>query len=137
MKVEALQIDQSHLSTKRMLDLMAVSSDNGPMPLYLHAINRILREMRIEQQAKGGSFNYIEFKRRVEDADMTPAQRAPLAQRLDTLESFMSGRQTGKVAAFGVGKKTKKERGSSWLITVRPLLEILITYVDRTPSQEA
>jgi len=120
-----------------MLDLMAVSSDNGPMPLYLHAINRILREMRIEQQAKGGSFNYIEFKRRVEDADMTPAQRAPLAQRLDTLESFMSGRQTGKVAAFGVGKKTKKERGSSWLITVRPLLEILITYVDRTPSQEA
>ena len=31
-EVEPLRINQSDLTTKRMMDLMAVSPDNGPMP---------------------------------------------------------------------------------------------------------
>jgi hypothetical protein len=79
-----------------MLDLMAVSRDDGPMPLYLHAIYRILRDMRIAQQETNGAFSYAEFKRQVMDMTMTPAQLGPLNQRLDTLESFMSKVDTGK-----------------------------------------
>lgn len=79
-----------------MLDLMAVSRDDGPMPLYLHAIYRILRDMRIEQQDTNGVFSYAEFKRQVMSTSMTPAQLGPLHQRLDTLESFMSKTNTGK-----------------------------------------
>jgi hypothetical protein len=33
-----------------MLDFMAVNTEDGPIPLYLHAVNRVLREMRMEQQ---------------------------------------------------------------------------------------
>ncbi|KAL4944306.1 hypothetical protein BDV06DRAFT_233620 [Aspergillus oleicola] len=91
--VEALRIDQNQLTTKRMMDLMAVSGDDTP--LYLESIKRILREMRIDQQAKQATgFDYREFKRRVDDCGFTPAQKAPLLQRLDALESFMPVSQT-------------------------------------------
>lgn len=36
--VEPLRIDQESLNTKRMLDLMAVGQDNGPMPLYMQTV---------------------------------------------------------------------------------------------------
>ncbi|PBP16646.1 hypothetical protein BUE80_DR012539 [Diplocarpon rosae] len=98
--VEALMINESHLNTKRMLDLMAVSQEER-MPLYLHEITRILREMRVVQQIIGGSFKYATFKKEVEKSPMTDAQKAPLTQRLDTLESFMPKFQT----APGVKKK--------------------------------
>jgi hypothetical protein len=77
-----------------MLDLMAVKQDDCPMPLYLHTIYRILREMRREQQKTGGLFNYGLFKQKVADTAMTPAQLGPLQQRLYTLESFMPDAQT-------------------------------------------
>src|SRR4051794_13214278 len=64
-KIERLHINQSDLNTKRMLDLMAVNQDDGAMPLYLHAITRILREMRLIQQKTNGFFNYADFKRKV------------------------------------------------------------------------
>ncbi|PYI24949.1 hypothetical protein BP00DRAFT_441139 [Aspergillus indologenus CBS 114.80] len=87
--VAALQIDQSNLNTQRMLDLMAVGQENGPIPLYMHTVQRILREMRIVQQATNGEFDYQEFRRRVMVSGLTPAQLEPLKQRLDILESFM------------------------------------------------
>lgn len=37
------QISQCDLNTKRMLDLMAGSIDDGLVPLYLRTVNRILR----------------------------------------------------------------------------------------------
>ncbi|RDL39289.1 uncharacterized protein BP5553_03629 [Venustampulla echinocandica] len=92
-KVEPLRISEGDLNTKRMLDLMAVSRDDGPMPLYLHAVYRILREMRIEQQEMGTAFNYASFKERLAQTAMTPAQLGPLHQRLETLESFMPTRR--------------------------------------------
>jgi hypothetical protein len=96
-KVEPLILREVDLNTKRMLDLMAVSRDDGPMPLYLHAIYRILRDMRIAQQNAKATFSYAEFKRQVMDTPMTPAQLGPLNQRLDTLESFMSKTNIGQI----------------------------------------
>jgi hypothetical protein len=111
-EVEPLRIKEQDLNTKRMLDLMAVSQGDGPMPLYLHAIYRILREMRMVQQERGGTFSYDEFKRRVMETPMTPAQLGPLQQRLDTLESFMPRAQPG---VFGKGGKPFMDgRGTDW-----------------------
>ena len=47
------------------------------MPLYLHAIKRILRELRTEQQASNESFNYAKFKKQVIATKMTEAQLVP------------------------------------------------------------
>lgn len=99
-----------------MLDLMAVSRGNDPMPLYLHAVYRILREMRIEQQEMGTGFSYSEFKKRISATEMTTAQLGPLRQRLDTLESFMPNTQIGiKIPQ----KKGKRQFGNVWTPKVR------------------
>lgn len=89
-----------------MLDLMAVSRDDGPMPLYLRTVHRILREMRIAQQNIGSLFDYCEFRRQVADTTMSPGQLGPLTQRLDILERFMlpsqiSTRTSGKTKKQG------------------------------------
>ncbi|KAH8592091.1 hypothetical protein B0O99DRAFT_518191 [Bisporella sp. PMI_857] len=117
--IEELRINQSDLTTQRMLDLMAVNTEDGHMPLYLHSVNRILREMRIIQQETGGTFNYLEFKKEVEACEMTPAQLAPLKQRLDTLESFMPKSQTQAMPKFPSAKKQKpmnRASGNDWTI---------------------
>jgi hypothetical protein len=58
-----------------MLDLMAVSRDDGSMLLYLHDVYRILWEMRIEEQEMGTAFSYANFKERITTRRaMTPAQ---------------------------------------------------------------
>ena len=106
-QIEPLQINPSDLNTKRMLDLMAVSQNDGPMPLYLHTLYRILREMRIEQQEDGTAFDYQSFLSRLMDTTMSPAQLGPLNQRLDMLESFMSKAGKENVAARN-GNKTSK-----------------------------
>ncbi|GAD99599.1 hypothetical protein AOR_1_674054 [Paecilomyces variotii No. 5] len=93
-EVSPLQIDQKHLNTKRMLDLMAVGQDNGPIPLYMHTIKRILREMRMSQQQSRTGFDYQDFKQRITFSGLNRSQIAPLTQRLDTLESFMPKAQT-------------------------------------------
>jgi hypothetical protein len=110
-KVEALQIDQADLNTKRMLDMMAVGQDNGPIPLYMHTVQRILREMRIQQQRFGTGFNYAEFKDKILDSGLTPGQLEPLKQRLDCLESFIPQQQS--LPKTGENESAKK-RGSDW-----------------------
>lgn len=111
-EVEPLIIREDDLNTKRMLDLMAVSRDDGPMPLYLHAIYRILRDMRIKQEGTGKTFSYSEFKHSVMHTAMTPGQLGPLNQRLDMLESFMSKAETGSTGATkSQGPGTK---GNNW-----------------------
>ncbi|KFY83986.1 hypothetical protein V500_09690 [Pseudogymnoascus sp. VKM F-4518 (FW-2643)] len=111
--VEPLRISEENLNTKRMLDLMAVSRGDGPMPLYLHAVYRILREMRIEQQETGTGFSYSTFKDRIARTEMTPAQLSPLTQRLDTLESFMPNSQTGAILPRRKGKPVR-QYGNDW-----------------------
>lgn len=97
---------------------MAVSRGDGPMPLYLHAVNRILREMRIEQQEMGTGFSYAIFKDRIDETEMSPAQLSPLAQRLDTLESFMPNTQTGAKLPRQKGRPVR-QYGNDWASKVR------------------
>lgn len=86
---------------------MAVKNSEA-VPLYIHTIYRILREMRVVQQLEGSQFNYHEFKRQMMDSGLSSTQLGPLHQRLDTLESFMPKEQVypgkkgkGKVTASG------------------------------------
>jgi len=94
-----------------MLNLMVASPGQGDkMPLYLHTVMRILRELRIKQQQRGGGFNYQEFKNAMKAANLTKQQSAPLHQRLETLESFMV-----KQDAPAEGPKGKKGKGKAAL----------------------
>lgn len=126
--VESLRLNESDLNTKRMMSLMAVDDTHG-IPLYLHVIQRILRDLRLEQQqqpdradGRVAPFQYAKFKKLLEEENMTPAQLAPLKQRLDTLESFMVGKQVHAYnsaikRADGAPKKAKarkNEQGTDW-----------------------
>ncbi|KAK1141002.1 hypothetical protein N8T08_009659 [Aspergillus melleus] len=106
--VEPLRIDQESLNTKRMLELMAVGQDDGPMPLYMHTVKRILRDMRMIQQESGAGFDYQTFKRSLLSSNLTPSQLDPLSQRLETLESFMPPSQSANT-----GKKGKRPTGGA------------------------
>ncbi|KAK8859447.1 hypothetical protein PGQ11_010181 [Apiospora arundinis] len=83
--VEELRLDESDLYTKRMLDIM-VFRDKAQQPLYMSVIQRILR---IEQQTTRSRFKYAFFANKLDKESLTPDQRRPLNQRLDTLESFL------------------------------------------------
>ena len=115
-EIEELRINESDLNTRRMLDLMAVNSGSHSLPLYLSVINRILRELRIEQQQTKTSFNYGKFKRMIDSAALTDAQLAPLQQRLETLESFMVQNQAMAYDLFNRGNMgpqlTKAQRNA-------------------------
>ncbi|OJJ47412.1 hypothetical protein ASPZODRAFT_159282 [Penicilliopsis zonata CBS 506.65] len=110
--IQPLEIDQGDLNTKRMLDLMAVDPQASAMPLYMHTIQRILRQMRISQQQSGAEFDYQEFKQRLWDCGLSPGQMEPLKQRLDTLESFMP---QATAASTKKGRKhTQQNKGTNW-----------------------
>jgi len=95
---------------------MAVKPEEGSVPLYVHTVNRILREMRMSQQTTGTRFDYQTFKKKILAADLSLAQLAPLSQRLAMLERFMP--QTGDRAK---GKHGKSPTGTSWKNQVRDL----------------
>ncbi|KAM3564825.1 hypothetical protein ARSEF4850_001652 [Beauveria asiatica] len=108
--VQEFRIHDSQLNTKRMLDLMAMGSAAGDAwPLYMHTVTRILRNMRLEQQALGeDGFSYGDFKRRLTDEGLVGTQLGPLQQRLDALESFMvPDHATQTRLRSGTGKKTQ------------------------------
>ncbi|KGO50635.1 hypothetical protein PEX2_063050 [Penicillium expansum] len=114
-KVEPLQIDQANLNIKRMLDLMAVGQDSGPVPLYVYTVQRILREMRLLQQKAGSQFDYMDFKKRILSSGLLPGQIAPLKQRLDMLESLMPPQQA-VLSKKGNGKQANPQgAGSDWI----------------------
>ncbi|KAF7944210.1 hypothetical protein EAE96_010612 [Botrytis aclada] len=110
-KIQKLCIDETDLTTQRMLSLMAVKTSEE-MPLYLHSITRILRVLRIAHQANGKPFHYGEFKKHLEDLRLVTGQEGPLIQRLDTLESFMPVEQrTAKSSA-----PLQRGKGTDWSI---------------------
>ncbi|KAJ5471827.1 hypothetical protein N7539_008770 [Penicillium diatomitis] len=114
-EVQPLQIDQSHLNTKRMLDLMSVARDSGAGPLYLQTVQRILREMRLLQQSTGCLFNYQDFKSRVLGSGLLTSQMEPLKQRLDILESFMPPNQARTDYKVKGTKAKPHDGGSIWV----------------------
>lgn len=102
-----------------MLDLMAVNQEEGRLALYLHSINRILRDLRLIQQENHTAFNYRQFKKEVDACDMTPAQLLPLNMRLDTLESFMPKSQTSAKPIAQPKKVAGNEFfGNDWSVKV-------------------
>jgi uncharacterized small protein (DUF1192 family) len=125
--IEPLQIDSHALNTKRILDLMAVKPEEGSVPLYVHTVNRILREMRMSQQATGIRFDYQTFKTQILAADLSPTQLAPLSQRLAMLESFMPRTEENV-------KKKKKNRqdhiGTTWKNEVRDSCTLAYDTID-------
>ncbi|KAK0665737.1 hypothetical protein QBC41DRAFT_232138 [Cercophora samala] len=108
--VEELRINESDLNTRRMLDLMAVSSIQGNLPLYLHVVQRILRDLRITQQTSNTGFNYSAFKRLMDEQNLTDMQMAPLKQRLDTLESFMVHAHANKYIMRGGQQQQQQQQ---------------------------
>lgn len=112
--MKELRISQSDLNTRRMLDLMAVSSiQGGGIPLYLHVISRILRDMRIAQQQTNSAFDYKAFKTAISKESLTEGQLLPLQQRLETLESFMVTEQTLARGSASRSKVKPKEQGNT------------------------
>lgn len=71
----------------------------------MHIVKRILRDLRIQQQATGDDFSYREFRKQIDKVDLSEAQRTPLEQRLDTLESFMAKAPAGPVTNVDQGGK--------------------------------
>lgn len=95
---------------------MAVSSiQGGGIPLYLHVVSRILRDMRIAQQQTNSAFDYKAFKTAISKESLTEGQLLPLQQRLETLESFMVTEQTfvGGSASRSKVKPKKKANTSA------------------------
>lgn len=90
------------------VDLMAVK-EGGSMPLYLHVVNRILRDLRLEQQRMGSSFQYAAFKRMIEAEPLSMAQQGPLIQRLDTLQSFLVQEQVQNLS-----QTSQRQTGNKW-----------------------
>jgi hypothetical protein len=96
-----------------MLDLMAANAKE--MPLYLHVVQRVLRDMRTQQQHTNGGFVYADFKRRMAETSLQSLQSGPLQQRLDTLESFMPKQQTlADLSGTKDPKSKTRKAGTSW-----------------------
>ncbi|TGO45426.1 hypothetical protein BOTNAR_0670g00010 [Botryotinia narcissicola] len=119
-KIQGLCIDETDLTTQRMLSLMAVKTSEE-MPLYLQTITRVLRVLRLAHQINGKPFHYGEFKKHLEDLRLTTGQEGPLIQRLDTLESFMPIEQRSAKSS----PPLKRGKGTDWSIKVTSFLEIL------------
>lgn len=113
------------------MGLMGVDDSNS-IPLYLHVVQRILRDLRLDQQALASAdgrssqpFQYRKFKAMMEREQLTPAQAAPLKQRLDTLESFMVSKQAYSHSFFtskakgNIRKVTQDDLGTDWTPKVR------------------
>ncbi|KAI9766483.1 MAG: hypothetical protein M1835_007179 [Candelina submexicana] len=86
--VQPLLLKEEHLTTTRMMNLMAVSGGDGPVPLYVEIIFKLLKEMAIESRGASG-VNYSAFKTRLGKAGFSRDQNGPLNLRLELLESFM------------------------------------------------
>jgi hypothetical protein len=90
--VQPLLLGSSDLSVERILKLMAFDEKEGPLPLYMEVVQRLLREisMKADQSGKPQRLNYFDFKAQLEAEDLAPAQRNMLNMRLSLLESFMN-----------------------------------------------
>lgn len=94
--------------------MMAVNRTDGAIPLYLQTVRRILREMRIKQQATGGSFNYFDFKTQIRDQVLSDKQNQPLQLRLDLLESFLPPGQVDPKKPVTKTNKSYNLCGNDW-----------------------
>ncbi|KAL2826275.1 hypothetical protein BDW59DRAFT_145336 [Aspergillus cavernicola] len=92
-KVLPFKLQPRHLNISMMLSLMSMSQSDS-MPLYMAQVIRVLREMAMES---GGHFDYMDFRRRLDNLRLDRAQTPFLYQRLDLLDSYLDlqGQVTG------------------------------------------
>jgi len=83
------------LNKERMTRLMAFGASAENPPLYMQIIDKVIRTMAMETQGSS-RFNYNDrsrycFRERIRQEIRNPQQSGPLNQRLDFLDSFLSG----------------------------------------------
>lgn len=100
--IRPFKLKTKYLNISSMLTLMSVDRTEAP-PLYIGQITRILREIATTST---GEFNYPKFKEAIEACDLTPAQKGPLQQRLDLLESFLDLDNSAEDYSFEAGSIT-------------------------------
>ncbi|PPJ58981.1 hypothetical protein CBER1_04084 [Cercospora berteroae] len=120
--VRPLLLRSSDLSVDRINKLMALAEKEGPPPLYMEIIQRILRRMAIENTTAKG-FNYKRFHDLLDKENLTREQRAPMNLRFSLLESFMHpddvpyrANETWRPKPVGNGKLFDLQPGSLTII---------------------
>lgn len=85
--VQELKLRPAYLNAIYLKSLMAVGKE-GEMPLYMHMLLKITRDLAI---AGGGDgvFDYQAFETELDNQLFSEKQVAPLKQRLDLLNSFL------------------------------------------------
>lgn len=105
--VEPLILKQEYLNVERVMTFMAATDSGEGLPLYMHSVLRVLREMALEPDAKPG-IDYRDFRMRVEMLDLSPGQKIPLGLRLDLLQEFIEEKIIKR------GNKTHGKKGNDW-----------------------
>ncbi|KAK3711425.1 hypothetical protein LTR37_009604 [Vermiconidia calcicola] len=123
-RVRTLKLKSEHLTVERMLKLVAVSDQAGPVPLYLFSLRRVLREIAVEK--KGAAPNHLDFKAPLDVEPFTRDQLASLKLRLDLLESFMEGAATGETK----GAARPKKKGIVKAMKKLAVMEVVIFSLD-------
>lgn len=106
--IEPLILKQEYLNVERVMAFMAASDTGEGLPLYIHSVLRLLREMASEPNAKPG-LDYQDFRARVDMLGFSPAQKLPLSLRLELLEEFIEA-QTPKIKT----NLTPRGKGNDW-----------------------
>lgn len=106
--VEPLILKQQYLNVERVMTFMAATDSGEGLPLYMHSVLRILREMALEPDSKPG-IDYRDFRTRVEMLDLSLGQKIPLGLRLDLLQEFIEEQQQKTKANKHLSKK-----GNDW-----------------------
>jgi hypothetical protein len=84
-QIRPLRLQPRHLNISTMLSLMCLGK-NDSVPLYMAQVTKVLREMAIHSK---GSFDYLEFRARLNALPLDRLQTFFLDQRLDLLDSFL------------------------------------------------
>jgi len=84
-QIRPLRLQPRHLNISTMLSLMSLGK-NDTVPLYMAQVTKVLREMAIHSR---GSFDYLEFRARLDALPLDRLQTFFLDQRLDLLDSFL------------------------------------------------
>lgn len=102
MVVQPFKLHPQDLNISVMLTLMSVNNAQTA-PLYLGTVTMILRDMAAES---ANSFDYPEFRRRLDQAGLGGTQMDFLNQRLNLLESFIDLEGRTARPTFSAGEIT-------------------------------
>ncbi|TKA21706.1 hypothetical protein B0A50_08788 [Salinomyces thailandicus] len=84
--VSRLTFHDGDLNAERMLRLMAFSDSDGPVPLYMEVVQRILRQRAMD----GKPFCFADFEAELDAEALLPGQRNMMDLRFDLLKSFLA-----------------------------------------------